>query len=273
MYVAQNEGFFDANGVKVEFIPVASAPERDQLIASGQADGMINEVVSTILYNKDQVRVQVVRYARAATSEAALFSILAAGKSGVDTLEGLKGVEIGISEGTVIEYLTDRLLEAESFAPDEIKTVAVPKIPDRMALLGTGELKAAMLPEPASSVAVQQGASVILNDTSHPQYSYSVITFRKEIIDQHPEAIRAFLAAIETAVGIINAQPDQYKDVLAERKIVPSPLLETFRVPKFATAGVPSQEQYADTLAWAKEKGLLEEDVTYQETINNSLLP
>ena len=109
---------------------------------------------------------------------------------------GAAGVGVGISEGTVIEYLTDRLLEAEGFSADEIQGVAVPKIPDRMALLGTGELSAAMLPEPLSSLAELQGARVILDDTRHPEYSFSVISFRKAVIDENPQAISGFLAAL-----------------------------------------------------------------------------
>jgi NitT/TauT family transport system substrate-binding protein len=48
IYVANQEGLFKAHGVNVEIIPVASAPERDQLISSGQADGMVNEALSTL---------------------------------------------------------------------------------------------------------------------------------------------------------------------------------------------------------------------------------
>ena len=44
IYVAEAEGLFDKHGVTVELIPVASAPERDQLLAAGQADGTINEM-------------------------------------------------------------------------------------------------------------------------------------------------------------------------------------------------------------------------------------
>jgi NitT/TauT family transport system substrate-binding protein len=150
IYVANQEGLFKAHGVNVEIIPVASAPERDQLISSGQADGMINEALSTMFYNKDQVRVQIVRYARAASSDSAVFRILASAKSGITSVDGLKGVEVGSSQGTVIEYLISRLLAAEGFKPAEIKTISVPKIADRMTLLGSGELKAAMLPDPMS---------------------------------------------------------------------------------------------------------------------------
>lgn len=273
MYVAQEEGLFEKHKVSVEFVPVASGPERDQLIAAGQADGMVNEALSTALFNKDQTQVQTVRYARAATPEVALFSILASGKSGIDSLEKLKGVEIGISEGTVIDYLTDRLLQAEGFSPDDIQTIAVPKIPDRLNLLGAGELQAATLPEPATSLAVQQGSQVILDDTTHPEYSFSTITFRKAIIDQNPEAIRNFLAAIEEATGMINADPAKYSDLLVELKVVPAPIAGSFKVPTFVTAGVPTQAQWDDMLAWAKEQGMLSKDVSYSESINPGFLP
>ncbi len=273
MYVAEAEGLFDAQQIQVEFIPVASAQERDQLITAGQADGMINEAVSTMFYNQDQTQVQIVRYARTATAQTPLFSILAAGSSDIQTTQDLKGVPIGISEGTIIHYLTDRLLQAEGFSPQEIQTIAVPKIPDRLALLSAGELQAGMLPEPVTSLAVLQGARVILDDSSYPQYSFSTISFRKVFLDEHPQAVRAFLAALEEAVVKINANPSQYKPLLAEKQLVPPPLMESFAVPTMATAGIPTQAQWDDAMAWVKEKGLLAEDVSYSESVTDQYLP
>lgn len=273
MFVAQQEGLFEAQDLTVELVPVAAAPERDQLIASGQVDGMINEILSTAFSNRDQIQLQVVRYARAATTEVALFSILVAGNSEIQTVQDLSGVGIGISEGTIIDYLTDRLLQAEGLSDDSIQTIAVPKISDRMSLLGTGELKAAMLPEPLSSLAVQQGARLIIDDRLHPEYSFSTITFRKAVIDQNPQAIRAFLAAIEDATDLINQSPTKYNLLLSEQNIVPPPLLESFIVPKFVSAGVPSETQWKDMLAWAKENGLLSQDVDYHASVTAEFLP
>lgn len=273
MYVAQQEGLFAARGVKVEFIPVASGAERDQLVSSGQGDGMINEILSTLFYNKDKTQVQIVRFARTATTENALFRILASGKSGITDVSGLKGVEIGISQGTVIEYLTERLLQSEGFTKDEIKTIAVPKIPDRLALLNSGELKAAMLPDPTTSLAIKDGAVVVLDDTRHPEYSCSVYSFRKAVLDEHPEAVRAFLAAVEDAVVKINANPTGYNSLLGDQKLVPAPLLASFKVPPFVGKGVPNEAQFADVLAWAKEKGLLVKDVSYADSVTAEYLP
>lgn len=273
MYVAQQEGLFEKHGLNVEFVAVASAPERDQVIAAGQADGMINELTSTMFYNKDQPQVKIVRYARTATPEQALFRILASGESGINNVDGLKGARIGISQGTVIEYLTDRLLQSQGFTAEEINTVSVPKIPDRMALLENGELDAGMLPEPLSSLAVLQGSRVVLDDTSLPEISFSTLTFRNEVLEQNPEAVRGFLAAVEESTAQINNNPTKWIPLLGEYNLVPQPLLQSFKIPEFAEAGIPTEAQWNDVLDWANEKGFLDKEVSYQESVSPDYLP
>lgn len=273
MFVAEAEGLYARHGVKVELIPVASAPERDQLLQAGQADGTLNELLSVMLFNREKVQLQAVRYGHMASPGAGHFFLLASGKSGITDVEQLKGVEIGISRGTIIEYLTDRLLEAEGFTPEDIRYVAVPKIPHRMALLASGELRAAVMPDPLGGLAVQQGAVILLDDSSYPLLGASVISFRKEFIEQHPQAVKAFLAAIENAVTLINAQPGRFSTLLAEKKIVPQPLVGTYAVPQFPLKGVSSEDEWNDVLAWAKAKGLLQTDVSYKDSVNPSFLP
>lgn len=273
MYVAQQEGLFAKHGVNVEFVPVASAPERDQLLAAGGADGTINETLAVMLFNKEKVQMQVVRYALRPTDGHGHFFILASAKSGIKSVEQLKGVEIGVSQGTVIEYVTDRLLQAAGFAAGDIKTIAVPKIPDRMALLASGELSAGVMPDPLASLVVSQGGVVVTDDSKHPEYGFSVISFRKDVLEANPQAVKGFLAAIEEATKLLNAQPAKYKNLLSEQKLVPQPLIESYQPPVFPSAGVPSENEWKDALSWLKEKGILATDVSYADSVNASLLP
>ena len=272
LYVAQGEGFFAEHNVEVELIPVASAPERVQLVASGQVDGSINETLSVMLFNQEAIQMQAVRYALRPAEGYGHFFILASGSSGITVPEGLKGVEIGVSQGTIIEYVTERLLTAEGLSADEIVTIPVPKIPDRMALLASGELSAATLPDPLGALAVQSGATIVLDDSNHPEYGFSIYSFRKEVIDAHPEAVMNFLLAIDEAITLINADPTQYTTILSDNNIVPSPLLEAYKVPPFPAAGVPTEAEWLDALEWAKGKGMLNVDVSYKDSVNPSLL-
>ena len=273
MYIAQQEGLFAKHNVTVEFVPVASAPERDQILAAGQADGTINETLAVMLFNKESTQLQVVRYALRPTEEHGHFFILASGQSGIITMNDLKGVEIGVSQGTVIEYVTDRLLQAEGFTADEIKTIAVPKIPDRMALLASGELKAGVMPDPLASLVLGQGGVIVADDSAHPEYGFSVISFRKQVIDENAKAVEGFLAAIEEATQLVNADPAKYKNVLSEQNLVPAPLLDAYQAPVFPTAGVPTETEWQDALNWLHEKGMLDVDVSYADSVNASLLP
>jgi len=273
MYVAQSQGYFAEEDLQVEFVPAASAAERDQLMQAGQIDGMINDLVAVLLYNRDQIQIVVVRFARTASTEDPNYRILASGQSGITSVDGLRGVPIGVSEGTVIEYVTDRLLQAEGLTPEEIEIVAVPKIPDRLALLESGEIQAATLPDPLSSLALQSGATLIIDDTAHPEFGTSVLSFRKEIANQNPEALRGFLRALEKATAEVNADPGRWSTLLTEKSLVPAPLIGTYQLPEFPSASVPSEAQYADALDWAITRGLLTGSAAYTDAVDDSFLP
>jgi len=273
LYVAQQQGFFTEHGVSVELIPVASAPERVQLMAAGQVDGTINETLAVMQFNKESVQVQAVRYALRPSEGFGHFFILASGQSDITTPDGLKNVEIGVSQGTIIEYVTERLLQSEGLNADEIKSIPVPKIPDRMSLLASGELSAGTLPDPLGALAVQSGAVIVMDDSAHPEYGFSIYSFRTEVIDTYPAMIKGFLAAIDEAVALINADPTQYTSILSEANIVPAPLLEAYKVPPFPTAGVPTEAEWNDALSWAKGKGMLDVNVSYADSVTDAYLP
>ncbi len=266
-YVAQDAGFFEQQGVKVEFIPVGSAAERDQVIAAGQADGMVNDLLSVALYNRKETQVQVVRFACVTAPGAPLYRILASAKSGIKTVKDLAGVPIGISQGSIIDYVTNQILAGEGLDASQIQTQPVPKIPDRLALLASGQLKAATLPEPFSTVAMQKGAVVVVDDTRYPDIANSVVSFRKQVIDDRPETVKKFLAAYNQAVDEINAHPETWRKILDEYKLVPANLVQTYPMPKFPAASLPTQAQFAAVVQWALGRGLIDQSVDYTSSV------
>ena len=273
IFVAESQGYFEEQGLEVEIVPVSSAAERDQLMQAGQVDAILNELVSTIFYNQEQTRVVTVRYLRIATTEYPMFRIIASQDSGIVSVDDLKGVPIGISEGTVIAYVTDRILEKQGFTQDEIKVIAIPKIPDRLALLASGELEAGVLPDPAASLVVMQGGVVVVDDTSYPEISCSVLSFSASAVEENPDGVRRFLAAIEQAVAEINADKQKWNDLLTEKSLVPPPLMGSYTIPDFPTASAPTEAQFADALEWTHEKGLVSADLRYEDSIDSSFLP
>ena len=88
----------------------------------------------------------------------------------------------------------------------------------------------------------------VIDDTSVPELSQSILAFSIDALETKPEAIRKFLKAWEMAIDELNSNPDAYHDLLIEKGRVPESIQGTFEMPPFPEASVPSPEQLADVL-------------------------
>jgi NitT/TauT family transport system substrate-binding protein len=273
IYIALQNGYFQEQGLTVETVPVKSPQERDVLLQTGQVDGVLTDLQGVGLLNKDAVKVKAVYTARRPFSDAPLFRILASPKSEIAAAADLKGVEIGISNNTIIEYLTDRILAAEGLTPEEIKKIEVGAITVRFEQLMNGNIKAAVLPDPLAQGAIAAGAKLVVDDTAHQELSQSVLVFQNAALQARPDAVRKFLVAWEKAVKEVNANPEKYRAVLMEQGRVPQSIQESYKMPPFPERGVPSESEVADVTAWLKEKGLVNRDIPYGDMVDASFLP
>ena len=272
MYVADSEGYFKEQNLQVDLPLFSSALERDSAFVAGQIDGELNDPVSTALLNKDGDKASIVRLAFKGNESMAMMVVLAAPGSKIASAKDLKNVPIGISGNSIIEYTTDRLLQSAGLTPSEIVTTEVTKIPVRAEMLAKGQLQAATLPEPLASLAVQQGAKVVVND-SKTGTGKSVISFRQEVVTKNPEAIKRFLAAYEKGVDAINKNPERYRDLMVDKAKVPDSLRTTLRVPVFPKAQLPTQQDLADVMQWMVDKKLLDKPIPYDKMVAQGLLP
>lgn len=266
MYVAEAEGYFKEQNLQVELVLFPSALERDTAFVAAQIDGELNDPVSTALLNKEGEKAKIVRLAMKGNEWMAMMVVLAAPTSSIRNPGDLKGVPVGISTNSVIEYTTDRLLQSAGLAPSEIQKTEVSKIPVRAEMLAKGQLQAATLPEPLASLAVQQGARVVIDD-SKTGTGQSVVTFRQEVVAKNPEGIRRFLAAYEKAVDAIHASPDRYRDLLVDKAKVPDSLRNSFKVPKYPKAQLSSREDIQDVIRWMVDRKLLDRAIPYETMI------
>ncbi len=272
-YVAESEGYFVDYGVAVKAVPVASGLERDQLMQSGAIDGMLNEMITTANFNRSRIQVKSVISARKAYPDYPLFRVLSAPGSRVTSTVGLAGVPIGVSQNTIIEYVTDRLLTAEGLDPKAIVKKSVPVIPERYQLLLQGQLKAATLPDPLAKSALEAGAGEIVDDSAYPGYSVSVLSFTIHSLNNKADAVRLFLKAWNRAAAAINKDPESFRGLLLKKIRVPRNIQKTYKIPPFPLREVPDAGQWADVMDWMRAKGLLDSSLPYEGSITADYLP
>ena len=272
-FVAEAKGYFDEYGVSVKAVPVASGLERDQLMQSGEIDGMLNELISTANFNRDGIQVKTVMSARKADVNYPLFRLLSSPGSALRSVSDLADVPIGISKNTIIEYVTDRLLTASGLDPQAIVKKSVPAIPERYQLLMQGQLKAATLPDPLAKSALEAGAGELIADSSHPDYSVSVLSFNINAINNKTTAVRLFLKAWDRATADLNSNPESFRALLLEKIRVPKNIQNTYKIPTYPRRQVPNATQWADVIDWMAANGLLDSALVYGDSVTNDYLP
>lgn len=217
VYVAESQGYYKDAGIRVTSLPVGSAVERDQLMQAGRVDGMINEVGGAALFNRDTVQLQIVSYARIPLGNEPLFRILAAPGSEIQDIKGLAGIPVAVSRNTVIEYITERLLQSGGVQDENISFKSVPVLPERLQLLLAGQIQVATLPDPLGFAAIEAGAVEVTNDLRVPQLSASVVSFSKKSILEQEETIKKFMTAWNMAVEDLNRDPEKYRELMLEK--------------------------------------------------------
>ena len=272
MYVAEQNGYFEAEGIQVELVPVKSGQERDALMQANEVDGMLTDLQGVGLFNREEVQVKALIMARKAYLDSPLFRLLAAPGSDIDDISDLAGVKIGVGKNTVIEYLTDRMLEKSGLSADQITVENIAAIPVRFEQLMNGQIMAATLPDPLASGAIAAGAKLIVDDSQFTEYSQSVLAFSLKTIKEKPETLKKFLTAWNKAVTDLNANPAAYDDLLIEKGRVPESVQGSYAMPPFPEGEITSEAQWADVVRWLMDKGLLEREIPYEEAVDTSFL-
>jgi len=271
-WVAEQENFYREHRIDVELIPFLSALERDSALTAGAIDGAISDPVGAILFDRGSGRLKITSLGLGKTPAEGVFAILAAPKSDISRVEQLKGVQIAVSNATIIEYVTDRLLENQNFKPEEIRKIEVKKMPVRMQMLLSSSVQAATLPEPLASIAAGKGARVLLKDsTAEQSLSQTVIVFRSEVLARKKTEVHEFFQAYARAVESINTSPEKFRPLFLEKGRIPAFMADSYAIPVYPEPEPFSREMYEPVIKWLTTKGLVIE-IPYEKMVSQDFM-
>lgn len=271
LLVAEKNGYFSNENLKVELVPFQSPVELQSAFQSGDLDGMITDIMIAALLQSSGIDLRVTSIALGATPQEGRFAIVASPKSDIKSVQDLKGKSIGISNNSIIEYVTDGLLQEGGVNPTEVKKTTVAKIPVRVEMLLNNQIDAITVPDPQISYLVAQGAKIISEDSKGENLSQSVILMKGDSINSKTNAITNFYKAYTKAVDDINNTPDQYKDLLVKNVNIPESVVETYKVQHYSKPQLPNEKEVNNVISWLKDKKLLKNEVTYQGFIKPGL--
>jgi NitT/TauT family transport system substrate-binding protein len=270
LYVAEKEGLFAKEGVKVEFVTFASAIERDTALQAGQVDGVNGDLVAIVLNARAGVKALVTSMSLGASAKEGRFALFAAPSSKIRTLADLKGQKVAVSFNTVQDYVTDGLLEEAGMKPTDVEKVGVPKVPIRFQMLMGGQVQAAALPDPMGALAEAQGARLVASDTDAKRnLSPIVYFFTRAALKEKAEAFTRFYKAYREAVKLINANPEKYRGLLVEKARVPEQIKDTYLMQRYPQPLLPTREEWKEVQQWMVEKKLVDSAYRYEDFMDD----
>lgn len=207
--IAQEKGFFEKHGVKVE--PVFYNIYTNQLpdLASGMIDGAVLTLSDT-MFDSISGTVNVVMVM---DNSAGADQIVASAEAG--GVQDLRGKRIGVSRSTVSGMLLiNQLLQNNGISLSDvtIKEVSPENVPG--ALGKTIDLGYTY--DPFTTQALSTGGKILFTSADAPGLIVDVLAMRTDIVKSRPEDVRAFVAAWLEAVEYWKSNPAEGNAIIAK---------------------------------------------------------
>ncbi len=214
IYVAQERGLFEKNGVNVTLrddYPTGVGPVND--MAAGALDLSVTAeypVLSRILSGGNVSIVATIdRYQNE--------NLIGRKDLGVSSIGDLRGRRIGLPRGTILEFFLGRLLELNGMSFGDVTLVDV-KTSQFADAIANGEVDAVMCFEPhVSLVLARLGENAFVWPGQSDQLIYGVVTARDDWIALHPGQLDGFLRSLDEAREYSLGHPDETEAIVKKR--------------------------------------------------------
>ncbi|MBZ9635437.1 ABC transporter substrate-binding protein [Clostridium sp. FP1] len=264
--IAEHNGYFKEEGIEVKIEHFKSATDRDTALQTGKIDGAISDMLAAVFFNDNKFDVKITSKTNGS------YKLISGVNSNISKIEQSAGKSIGISKNTIIEYLTDRIMENSNIDVNSPKKVVIPKIPTRLEMLTNGKLDMATLPEPLASTAISSGGKV-LSSSDKLGINPGVILFTKDAIASKSDEIKAFYKAYNKSVKFLKeAKQESYIDFVIKEAGFPEIAKKTLIFPTYSKATMPPEKELQEVLIWLKAKKLTTNSYTLKDLSNSSFI-
>jgi NitT/TauT family transport system substrate-binding protein len=269
--VAEQNGYFAEENLNLELVSFQSPVELQSAFQSGELDGMITDMLIGALLQSAGADLKITSLTLGATPQEGRFAILAAPGSNIETVADLKGKSIGISNNSIIEYVTDGLLMAGGVNPAEVNKTTVAKIPVRLEMLLSKKIDAITVPDPHISYTLSKGATIVAEDTKGENLSQAVVVMTGKTLEGKEESVKRFYQAYARAIEDINREPEKYRELLIENVNIPAEIAGTYSIQHYSKPQLPAEKEVNRIIEWLRAKDLLQQEINYESLVDKGL--
>lgn len=261
--IAREKGYFKEEGLSVTLEQFKSAMERDSALQSGKLDGVISDMLAEA-------------FAKAGGFDTVITSLTTGSYKLVvnknepaQAVRDLKNKTVAISQNTIIDYVTDKIVSDGGLAAADIHKLVIPQIPARLEMLKNGKVAAATLPEPMATIAVKHGAKVV-QSSEQLALNPGVLIFTTQSMNEKEAEIRAMYRAYRKAIDYLATEPvENYIDLLIAQGGFPDDVKDALVLPEYKQPAAPQHKDIDDVIAWLQARDLIPAKYQYDDLVDS----
>jgi len=275
IYMAQKLGYFADAGLDVSIQTPSDPAAPIRLVAAGQTDLAISYEPEVMLAREQGLDVVAV----GALVDRPLTSLIWLKKSGIGGVAGLRGKTIATAGIPYQDAYLKTILSRAHLTPSDVNTVNV----------GYGLLPAlvggraqAMLGGFSNVEGVDlrlRGKDPVVtpvNELGVPTYDELVLVAKRDRLEEDPQAIRLFLAALARGTAAAIKSPGAAADALLEANSDLDPKLTraelSATLPLLSKRGTMDPAAWKAFIAWMRDNGLISGTPSTAEVLSNAYL-
>lgn len=236
LWAAIDEGIFADHGLEIEVVPAQGGAQAIPALLSGDIQFAIGQPFGPIRADLQNLGVAIIGdYADSLASGDDVNAVVALGDSGIATPKDLSGKKVSVNSLGAAGDLTIRAaVDADGGDSSAVEFVEVP-FPEVKAQLEAGTIDAAWAPDPFRGMVLGEGGVSVVAPYQATVPALSVLTniTTQELIDNDPQLVEAYAAAMTEALEFASANEDLVYEAIAEGLDIPVEAAQTIVLPTF----------------------------------------
>lgn len=212
MYVADEKGFFEENGVDMDLVKIEGVGDRRSALAAGEIDGFASTVDTHIVTEASGIPVVQIFAMDDSYGGDGIVST-----TDINSIQDLKGKDVAVqTDGGASFFWFMYLLDQEGIETDEINLQNM-SAGDAGASFVSGKVDAAVTWEPWLTNAKETDfGQVLMSSDETPGVIADAVAVSKEFADANPEAIEGMVKAWYQAIEFWKENPDEANEIMAQ---------------------------------------------------------
>ena len=243
MYIAQTDGFFTQEGLRVTIKPISSSSVVIASQLAGQVDISAGAYVGYISAEAAGAKFRIL--AEADMLQPNVRAVVSANNSPITNLAQLEGKKVGVNgTNSVGTLLISMLLSEQGISPKSVHFVTDPKgFPDMPGQLQHGAWDAAFLAEPYITSAEEQYGDQSVADLDQGgavNFPIDGYVATQSWTEQHPKVAAAFVQALEKGQAIASSYSPAVRAAVQKYDNQPAQVTAAMALPGFPV-GTPDE--------------------------------